>query len=262
MLTCNLITKDKFEPPSSFHKKPKIEFIPVASDSGATGVFVRNSDQKVLTDIVPDTRVRVEIPNGQIMKSSHRGYLRLPRAPDVKVIAYVLPDLARLSLLSLGVLCDAGMTATLDHGTIKIYHKSCLVLEGVRNSSTGRLWMIDLPTTQHVAMNIYPTGTIAKLVAFYHGCFCSPSISTFKKVLALGTRLPGINERDINKYPPISAATAAGPLDGTRWVRLKKALQEQQPELRVSEGEDINPLPASPPRGQYVFVRSPSNPDS
>ena len=227
----------------------------MASDSGATGVFVRNSDQKVLTDIVPDTRVRVEIPNGQIMKSSHRGYLRLPRAPDVKVIAYVLPDLARLSLLSLGALCDAGMTATLDHGTIKIYHKNCLVLEGVRNSSTGGLWMIDLPTTQHVAMNIYPTGTIAKLVAFYHGCFCSPSISTFKKVLALGTRLPGINERDINKYPPISAGTAAGHLDETRWMRLKKALQEQQPELRVSEGEDINPLPASPPRGQYVFVR-------
>ena len=91
--------------------------------------------------------------------------------------------------------------------------------------------------------------------SLYHGCFCSPSISTFKKVLSLGTRLPGTTERDTNIYPPTTAATAAGHLDDTRWVRLKKALQEQQPELRVSEGEDINPLPVSPPRGQYIYVR-------
>ena len=161
-----------------------------------------------------------------------------------------MPDLVRHSLLSLGVLCDAGLTAQLDRGTIKIFYQTRLVFEGVRNSTTGGLWMIDLPTTQHVAMNVYPTGTIAKLVAFYHGCFCSPSTSTFKKVLSLGTRLPGITKRDIDKYPPITAATAAGHLDGTRWVRLKKALQEQPPELRVSEGEDTDPLPRSPPRGQ------------
>ena len=174
MLTCNLITENKFEPPSSFYKKTKTEYIPVASDSGATGIFIRNSDQKVLSDIVPDTRVRVEIPNGQIFKSSHRGYIRLPGVPDVEIEAYVLPDLARHSLLSLGVLCDAGMTAQLDHGTIKIFYNNCLVMEGVRNSSTGGLRMIELPTTQHVATNIYPTGTIAQLVAFYHGCFAPP----------------------------------------------------------------------------------------
>ena len=38
-------------------------------------------------------------------------------------------------------------------------------------------------------------------------------------------------------------------------VRLKKALQEKLPELRDSEGEDTDPLPKSPPRGQYVYVR-------
>ena len=196
----------------------------MASDSGATGIFVRSSDQEVLTDVVPDTRVRVEVANGQVIKSSHRGYLRLPEVPDVKIKSYVMPDLVRHSLLSLGVLCDAGLTAQFDHGTIKIFYQTRLVMEGVRNSSTGGLWMIDLPTSQHVAMNVYQTGTIAKLVAFYHGCFCSPSISTFKKVLELGTQLPGITQKDINKYPPITAATAAGHLDGTRWVRLKKAL--------------------------------------
>ena len=121
MLTCNLITENKFEPPSSFHKTSKIENIPVASDSGATGIVIRSSDQKVLSDVVPDTRIRVEIPNGQVMKPSHRGYIRLPGVPDVEIEAYVLPDLARHSLLSHEILCDAGLTANLDHGMIIIY---------------------------------------------------------------------------------------------------------------------------------------------
>ena len=105
-------------------------------------------------------------------------------------------------------------------------------------------------------MNLYPTGTIAKLVAFYHGCFCSPSISTFKKVLELGTPLPGIEIKDINKYPPITPATAAGHLDGTRWVKARSMLKDQLVVLGDTEGE-IPPLEIamSPPRGQYVYVR-------
>ena len=46
--------------------------------------------------------------------------------------------------------------------------------------------------------NVYPTGTIAKLVAFYHGCACSITISSFQKILELG--------RDNQKgYPQISS---------------------------------------------------------
>ena len=147
----------------------------------------------------------------------------------------------RHSLLSLGVLCDAGLTVRLDSDKIEFYYKNSLVLSGVRDETTGGLWMTDLPVTQHVAMNLYQTGTIAKLVAFYHGCFCYPSLSTFKKVLTLGTILPGIDIKDINKYPPITPATAAGHLDGTRWVRDRHALKQQLLELADSEGVDPPP---------------------
>ena len=189
------------------------------------------------------------------MKSSHRGYLKLAGIPDDALKSYVLPGLARHSLLSLGVLCDAGMTAHLDSDKIEIFYKEDLILSGVRDSSTSGMWMIDIPVDdQHLANNIYPTGTIAKLVAFYHGCFCSPVISTFKKVLELGTRLPGINLKDINKYPPISAATAAGHLKGTRWVRVRKSLQDQLSQLEVSEGENPTQGDFSPPRGQYIYT--------
>ena len=78
-------------------------------------------------------------------------------------------------------------TAHLDSDKIEIFYKGNLILSGVRDSTTSGMWMIDLPVENHSANNIYPTGTIAKLVAFYHGCLCSPTISTFKKVLELGT---------------------------------------------------------------------------
>ena len=74
-------------------------------------------------------------------------------------------------------------------------------------------------------MNIYANGTIDKLVAFYHGCFCYPSVSTFKKAFTLGTQLPGIDIKNVNEYPPITPATAAGHLDGTRWVRDRHGLK-------------------------------------
>ena len=155
------------------------------------------------------------------------------------------------------VLCDAGLTARLDSDKIEFYYKNSLVLSGVRDETTGGLWMIDLPVDQHVAMNIYPTGTIAKLVAFYHGCFCYPSISTFKKVLTLGTQLPGIDIKNVNKYPPITPAKAAGHLDGTRWVRDRHGLKQQLVEIRATESA-YEPLTSnvinSSPRGQYVFV--------
>jgi hypothetical protein len=75
-------------------------------------------------------------------------------------------------------------------------------------------------------------------------------------VLELGTPLPGIEIKDINKYPPITPATAAGHLDGTRWVKARSMLKEQLVAIGDTEGEDP-PLEiiTSPPRGQYVYVR-------
>ncbi len=181
------------------------------------------------------------MPTGVQIKSSHKGHIVLPGLPGVKFPAYVLPDLMRHSLLSLGVLCDAGLSVYLDSDKIEFYHKKSLVLSGVRDETTGGLWVTDLPAIQHVAMNLYPTGTIAKLVAFYHGCFCSPTIPTFKKVLELGTPLPGIEIKDINKYPPITPATAAGHLDGTRWVKARNALKDKL--VDIGDSERVRPPP-------------------
>jgi hypothetical protein len=110
------------------------------------------------------------------------------------------------------------------------------------------MWMVDLTDETQTANaarpiepinNVYPTGTIAKLVAFYHGCACSIPISSFQKILELGTVLPGITKKDILKYPPITAATAAGHLGGTRFIRFRPNCKLSSSTLMGSEGESL-----------------------
>ena len=66
---------------------------------------------------------------------------------------------------------------------------------------------------------------------------------------------PGTDLKDVNKYPPITPAPAAGPLDGIRLVRARHALKTELVELGDSEGEDPPLKIISPRRGQYVCVR-------
>jgi hypothetical protein len=101
--------------------------------------------------------------------------------------------------------------------------------------------------------NVYPTGTIAKLVAFYHGCACSVPIPSFLKILELGTVLPGITKKDILKYPPITAATAAGHLDGTRFVRFRPNCKLSSSTLMGSEGESL-PFEKDPLTGEDSII--------
>jgi hypothetical protein len=156
----------------------------------------------------------------------------------------------------------AGCTATLssDKLTVNLFDK--VVLRGHRDHTTSGMWMVDLTDETQTANaarpiepinNVYPTGTIAKLVAFYHGCACSIPISSFQKILELGTVLPGITKKDILKYPPITAATAAGHLDGTRFIRFRPNCKLSSSTLMGSEGEPL-PFEKNPDTGEHSIV--------
>ena len=58
--------------------------ISLVDDTGASGIFVRAFDQAIVQDQVPSTSVRVEMPNGVQIKSSHKGHIVLPGLPGVK----------------------------------------------------------------------------------------------------------------------------------------------------------------------------------
>ena len=60
--------------------------IKLVDDSGASCIFVRALGQTIVRDQVPNTSVRVEMPTGVQIKSSHQGHIVLPGLPGVKFL--------------------------------------------------------------------------------------------------------------------------------------------------------------------------------
>ena len=238
-----------FEPLNSVSKptRERIDHRAVL-DSGATGHYLTLRDASCID---PDRRQRticVELPDGRPIWSHSTGSLKLAGLPPSAREAEVFKDLSKWSLLSVGKLCDAGITVIFTSGTVEAFLEGRVVLKGQRSPATNNLYTVNLnpEDEQGYALNVFPTGTIAKLVAFYHGCFCSPSIPTFLLILELGLKCPGISRKDIYKYPPISAATAAGHYDGRRFVSLPNHLRPDPPVDTGSKGEDQS-VPEPPP---------------
>ena len=138
----------------------------------------------------------VSMPTGTTIRSTTSWSLKLSGIPIEARKAHTFGDLTEWSLLSLGQLCDSGMIAILDKHSVSVTLGNDVVLSGHRNDSTNGMWMIDFSNPQS-ACNVYPAGTLAKLVQFYHRCFCSPTLASFKKLFRLGVNLPGISILDV-----------------------------------------------------------------
>ena len=92
------------------------------ADTGATGHYMALEDSKYLTNLNPvEHGILVELPNGSFIKSSHTALLDLPSIPAEARVAHVFPDLKSPSLLSIGALCDHGLTAIYDKHKVFIY---------------------------------------------------------------------------------------------------------------------------------------------
>ena len=149
------------------------------ADSGSFGHYLNPGDAKYLTRVEEDSSVTVTLPNDMHMTSSLSGDLLLNTLPPEARKAHVFNELTSWSLLSLGVLCDAGCTAILSSDKLRVNMFDKVILNGYRDHTTSGMWMVDLTEETQTANaarpiepinNVYPTGTIAKLVAFYHGC--------------------------------------------------------------------------------------------
>ena len=124
----------------------------INADTGTTGNFIALPDAAVLLDICPTSNgISVALPNGDIITSTHTATLNLPSLPLSARAAHIFPGLTG-SLLSIGMLTDAGLTAvyTSEAVTILDNKTGSTVLTGQRSPIT-RLWMIDLPAQQVIA---------------------------------------------------------------------------------------------------------------
>ncbi len=208
------------------------------SDSGcAPDHVIASKDIHTLADVEEDTS-----KTDELMTSTHRGTLKLETIPLEARKAYVFKDMASHSLLSTGVLCDSGCKAIYEANKLTVLLKNSVVLTGFRNQSTHGLWLVDLDPSVGHAMNVYPTGTKAKLTAFYKACLCSAPTTSILRAMDMGLKFPGIKRGDFTKYQPSSAAEAKGHLRGTRYHKLRPFLKFLPPDPEGSEGESQAPV--------------------
>lgn len=204
-----------------------------------------------LINIRPTTlSIPVSMPNGTIIHSTEIAELDIPCLPAAARIVHIFPDLASVSLISIGQLCDAGCEATFTATSVIISHNQQVVLTGSRSAAT-RLWNLPLttPTPADQANAMHLSATPAELVAFAHAALFSPAISTLTTALDRNyiTGFPGLTKTLLKKHPPISDAMVKGHLDqvrknsnstkSTRTVAFTD-LSNVPPALRLDDGPD------------------------
>jgi hypothetical protein len=167
--------------------------------------------------------------------------------PKTATRAHIVPALQNHDLFSLGQLCDAGCTATIDKKTIDIKYNDKTVITGTRSEETT-LWHLDDVPHNMDKNDMFPiygnaattTNTPANIVAFTHAAFFSPALSTLEQALAKNyiTNIPGFTLAALKKYPPQSSAMIKGHMDQTRKnIRSTKTNYEES-----DETDDLFPI--------------------
>ena len=226
-------------------------------DSGTTDVLLRASDSSNLTDIFPCPDLRVSLPNGAVIRSTHAGTLHI-NGTDASLPAYVFPDnILQHSLISFSALCNADCTVMLTKSSVSITNnKNDSVIFRGSKKDTDTLWLIDLDILRQghfrsMANLSVKLETNAEFVAFVHATFGSPPSSTFLHAARHGwlAGFPRISASMIASNMVNSIATAKGHLDQTR--------QRNRPRRPVTFVEDSTTVPSSASAiSDEVFVQS------
>jgi hypothetical protein len=114
--------------------------------------------------------LRVRLPNGDTMDSTHTASLDIPELSKAASIANVSPGMDNHYLLPVGQLCNEVYYVTFRIDAITIYSAAGKsILKGSRDLNTG-LWRINLrhenpPHTVSVVNNIYELRNILALVS-------------------------------------------------------------------------------------------------
>ena len=192
--------------------------------------------------------------------------MNIPTLPIAAQQVDIFPDWIG-SLLSIGVLCDCGFTATYNATAVTITDAvGTVVLKGHR-THPSKLWFIDIgqdatnpirPLTDSTslfsgAVVTEATGTQAQIVAFYHAAMCSPAIATFYRAVSKGwVSLPGLSTDMITRYPPVTTATPKGHMDQFLQGKRSTKIPPTPAESNDETSEDL--YPPTEPRLSRVVV--------
>ena len=85
----------------------------VISDSGATGHFLLQGDP-VVNKRPTSSPLKITIPNGKIIQSTHTCNMDIPWLPDALTKAHIIPGLSHSSVISMRKFADAGCKVLFD----------------------------------------------------------------------------------------------------------------------------------------------------
>jgi hypothetical protein len=267
---------------------------PAVIDTGCSATYITCTTPHIHREVAYPS-VKVTLPNGETMQSSHTAQLQLhPSLPDIACRAHIFLSLT-CSLISVGQLCDSGCTATFTANGVAIAYQGKTTITGDR-SPTNNLWCINLAAPLAVNDNtesvlhdqiekplscntVARTYHAADRIAFLHASCNYPVISTWLKEIESGffTTFPGLTADLVRKYPPHSETTFRGHMDQERsnqrstkpkksadeWTTIKKP--ESKPTTSATTTsedlaffEDSHPTVASPPavRTHAIYVSS------
>jgi hypothetical protein len=240
-------TKANNQPHFSLHTQlaPGPSTTHIIANTGTSGHFFQQNTplRNIQLAVHP---IPVTLPNGNIIYSTHTGELPLDNLPIKVRQAHLFLTNLHSSLVSIGMLCDAGCIATFSAANVTITMNGTIILEGTRTPAS-RLWQLDLehpllppvpatppeqpPTGPSLLMatdapsrnlphaaNAAFSATPAELVAYAHTTLFSPALSTLTAAADNEqlTSFVGLTSALIRKYPPQSFPMVKGHLDQTQ----------------------------------------------
>jgi hypothetical protein len=168
------------------------------ADSGATSNFF-TTDAPVHNIRPACHPIKVKIPNGNQLESTHVFEIAIPGLPPEASIGHIIPGMKGHSLVSLVQLCRAGCIVYMDKNQMSIGHNGKLEMKATKCERTG-LWLIPLSSakerpvqeTGEVAANVFQTSTKSEWIQYLHQACFSPVPSTWKKPLTMITSCHGL----------------------------------------------------------------------
>jgi hypothetical protein len=163
--------------------------------------------------------LKVRLPNGDTMDSTHTASLDIPELSKSASIAHLLLGMVNHYLISVGKLCNEGYYVTFRIDAVAIYSSAGKsILKGKIYLSTG-LWRINLrhekpQQTVYVANNDYELRNTGALVKYLHKAIFSPTKSALLQTVKNGHLItwPSLTEQAINKHLKMTPATTYVPL--------------------------------------------------
>jgi hypothetical protein len=206
--------------------------------SGTTGHYILNNSP-CYDKTIATMPIKVQLPNGSTITSTHTCKINLPGLPDAAKIAHIFPSLIDHALLSIGQFCDRGCEAIFSRTNVVITSHVHTVLTGPRD--VNGLWHLNLlPQPQQQANVALSPGTTFNVLQLF-----SPVPSTLQKAIKNNhfTTWPSLTATNVSHHLPKAMATTLGHLDQER-KNLNSTKQSAKATADIADDDDF--LPSAP----------------